>query len=232
MKMTLLAGLLAFAAFPALAQDAKTIVQKHNDAVGGLGLWEKTTSLTREGTMNVMGMEMPMKLTILKDKGMRQDFSMMGTANYVVMTPEAGWMYIPSQGHTKPEPMPAEQLKAAADEMGFEDALMKASRKNHTVELLGKEDLDGVSCYKLKVTDPDKQEMTCYVDAGTWNLVRLTKMVHMQGQDMEVVTRYSDFRKLPSGIVVPMKEDSGDAGSMTFTKAEENTVKDDSIFKP
>lgn len=228
----LLTGVFAITASLSQAQEtAADIVKKHNEAVGGAKNWSKINSLKKEGTMTAMGMDFPASFTLLKDKGMRQDFSVMGTDCYVIITPTAGWTFIPPQGHTKPEPMPEEQLKDAAKVLVIEDALMAASDKKYTIELVGKEDIDGKPCHKLKVTDADKKETTYFVDVATYYVTREVSTANVQGQDMEIVKNLSDYKKLPEGIVLAMKEDGGESGSMTYTKIEANTVKDDSIFK-
>ncbi|RYZ42665.1 MAG: hypothetical protein EOP49_28220, partial [Sphingobacteriales bacterium] len=109
--VALTAALSLLLAGSTFAQDVKEIVKKHNEAVGGAENWAKVKSLRKEGTMSIMGMDMPVVFTTLKGKGMRQEFNVMGKANYIVVTPAAGWMFMPAQGHTEAVPMPAEQLK-------------------------------------------------------------------------------------------------------------------------
>jgi hypothetical protein len=230
-KLALLTGAIVCAAIGAKAQSAADVVKKHNDAIGGTQNWAKITTLKKDGTMTVMGMDMPCTFTIVKGKGMRQDFTVMGSANYVIMTPTGGWMYIPAQGATEPTPMPEEQLKDVADQLDFQDKLMDASNKKYKIEMLGKETIDGQECYKLKATDAGKKERTYYIDAKTYYTVRTVETANVQGQDMEVTVDYSDYKKLPEGIVVAMKEDSGDSGTMTYKTIEANTIKDESIFK-
>lgn len=221
-----LAGLSSF------AQDAKEIVKKHNDAVGGTEKWSKVSSLKKEGTMNMQGMEMPATITILKGKGMRQDFSVMGANNYVILTPTAGWTFLPVQGQSAPQPMPADQLEGVADQLDFQDKLMDASARNYAIVLEGKEDMDGTQVFKLKVTDADNEAHTFYVDAATYYVVKVVEKSEAMGQPVEVTTVYSQHKALPSGIVIAMKEDSGDAGAFIINNIEENTIKDESIFKP
>lgn len=214
------------------AQDAQEIVKKHNAAIGGADQWSKITSLKKEGTMKMQGMEMPTTLTILKGKGMRQEFSMMGANNYVILTPTAGWTFLPVQGQTKTEAIPVDQLTGIGDQLDFQDKIMDASAKKYAIELQGKEDIDGKPAYKLKVTDAAKEIHTYYVDAATWYLVRAVEKTNAMGQEMEATVNYSNHTKLPSGIVIAMKEDSGDMGILSLTKVEENTVKDEQLFKP
>lgn len=232
MKLALTTAVCTLMASAAFAQTAQEIVKKHNEAVGGADKWAKVTSLRKEGTMKMQGMELPTTLTILKGKGMRQEFSVMGANNYVILTPTAGWTFLPVQGQTKTEPIPADQLKNITDQLDFQDKIMDAAAKKYAMEVQGKEDIDGKPAFKLKVTDAAKEEHIYYVDAATWYLVRAVEKTDVMGQKMDATINYSNHTKLPSGIVIAMKEDSGDMGSLTIAKAEENTVKDESLFKP
>jgi outer membrane lipoprotein-sorting protein len=231
-KLALTMALCGLIAGTTFAQDAKEIVKKHNDAVGGTEKWSKVNSLRKEGTMKMQGMEMPTVLTILKGKGMRQEFNVMGANNYVILTPTGGWTYLPVQGQTKTEPIPAAELTDIADKLDFQDKIMEASAKNYAIELLGKEDIDGKPAFKLKVTDAAKEEHTYFVDAATWYLVKAIEKTDVMGQKVDATVIYSNHTKLPSGIVIAMNEDSGDMGSLSLSKVEENTVKDESFFKP
>ncbi|RYZ32496.1 MAG: hypothetical protein EOP49_37445, partial [Sphingobacteriales bacterium] len=96
--------------------------------------------------------------------------------------------------------------------------------------LEGKEEIDGKPVFKLKVTDAEKTDHFYYVDAANWHLVRSVDHANVQGQAVDIVVNYANYTKLPSGIVIAMKEDSGESGTMVYTKAEENTVKDESLF--
>ncbi len=226
---TAVCALLSSAAF---AQDVNEVVKKHNEAVGGSANWNKINSLKKEGTMTMQGMEMKTTLTILRGKGMKQEFNVMGSDNYVILTPNGGWSFLPVQGQTKSEVIPADQLKDIGDKLDFQDKIMEASAKKYKIELLGKEDVDGKPAYKLKVVDNANEEHTYFVDASTWYLVRAVEKTDVMGQKVDATVNYSNHTKLPSGIVIAMKEDSGDMGALTLTKVEENTVKDESFFKP
>ncbi len=232
-KTTLLVlGSMLIFASTVFAQDAQTIVKNHNEAMGGLQNWDKVKTFVLEGTMTIMGMDMPLKMSYIRDKGMRQDFSVMGSECYVILTANAGWKFIPPQGDTAPVAMNADDLKSSGNELGFEDKLMTSFRKNAAIELQGKEDVNGVSCHKLKITNPDKKVYICYVNPTTWYLVKTTESVKIQRQEAEVVTIYSKHTKQPSGIVVAMSVDAGEGGEITYTKVNVNTIEGESILKP
>ncbi|WP_118975592.1 LolA-like protein [Taibaiella koreensis] len=228
----LLAGLFSLAtAATATAQDAKEIVKKHNDAIGGTANWSKITSMKKEGKANMNGSEIDMVIAVLKGKGLKQDLVIGGVSNYFIITPTGGWSFMPIQGQTKPQQMPQEQIKEAAEHLDFQDKLMEADAKKYAIELAGKEDIDGKPAFKLKVTDAEKGEHIYFIDAATWYLVRSVEKADAMGQTMEVVSNFSNHTKLPEGIVVPMKEEAGMSGSLTLSKVEVNTIKDESYFK-
>lgn len=191
-----------------IAQDAQTIVKNHNEAMGGLKKWENIKTFVLEGTMSVMGLDMPLKMSYIRDKGMRQDFSVMGSECYVILTANAGWKFIPPQGDTAPVAMSSDEMKGTGNDLSFENKLMTSFRRNAKFELQGRENVNGVSCHKLKVTNPDNKVYTCYVDPTTWYLLKTSETASVQGQDMEVETVYSKHTRQPSGIVVALEADS------------------------
>lgn len=215
-----------------IAQDAQTIVKNHNEAMGGLKKWENIKTFVLEGTMSVMGLDMPLKMSYIRDKGMRQDFSVMGSECYVILTANAGWKFIPPQADTAPVAMSSDEMKGTGNDLSFENKLMTSFRRNAKFELQGRENVNGVSCHKLKVTNPDNKVYTCYVDPTTWYLLKTSETASVQGQDMEVETVYSKHTRQPSGIVVALEADSGEGGKLTYTKVSVNTIEGDAILKP
>jgi len=231
LSILFLAGAL-LAGSAARAQNVDEIVKKHNEAMGGTEAWNKINSLKLIGSVNANGMEIPVTVTKVKDKGMRTDIEVMGTKGFVILTPTAGWMFMPfGNGQTKPEPMTPEMLKAQQGELDVVDDLMNYTAKGSKLEYVGKDDVDGTECFKLKLTDKDGNLTTLFIDPATYYTIREVQKVKADGKDMEQVSNLSNFQKLPEGIVVPMSM-SGDQGNTTITKVEINTVKDDNIFKP
>ena len=99
------------------AQTAEEIVTKHIEAVGGAAAWKKVNSIYYEGKMTVQGAEINVTITALNGKGSRQNISVMGMTGYQIVTPTAGWNFMPFQGQTTAEPMTADQLKESADDL-------------------------------------------------------------------------------------------------------------------
>ncbi|MBL7719511.1 MAG: hypothetical protein JNL72_11785 [Flavipsychrobacter sp.] len=226
LKLSLFASAMMLGSFTMTAQTADEVMTKHVAAVGG-DSWGKLTSMKKVVTMSYQGMEMKMTETKLKGKGMRTDISVMGTENYVIVTPTGAWAYMPMQGATKAEALPDDQLKASLPQMDITDDLVGYKEKGIKAEFVGKEDLNGKPAFKLTLTDKEGNSSTAYFDASTYYKVRETAT--QQGQ--EVTTDYSDFKKFPEGVVIAMKSSNAFA-EQTISSLELNKPVDEAIFKP
>lgn len=221
-------GLLAFSV--ARAQTADEIIAKHIAAIGGADAWKKVNSIKQSGTIKVQGTDVSMVMTVLNGVGNRQDISAAGLNGYMIITPTAGWNYMPLNGQTKPEPITPDDLKQGADELDAQGNLIDYKAKGHTVEYFGKDDVDGTEAYKLKVTTKNGNVETLYIDPATNYVIRTVSKRKANGQEFDVTTNLSGYQKLPEGIVVPMSI-SLPFGELKITKVEVNGPVDEAVFK-
>jgi hypothetical protein len=215
----------------AQAQTADEIVAKHITAIGGADSWKKINSMYQEGSMTVQGTDVAIAMTVLHKKGMRQNISLMGMTGYQIMTPTAGWNFMPFQGQQKPEAITADELKENVDELDTQGELIDYKTKGHTVEYLGKDDVEGTEAYKLRITQKSGKVKTFYIDPASNYIIRTVSKQKANGQEVEVTTDLSDYKKLPEGIVVPMSVKLP-FGQMKVTKVEVNKPVDENLFKP
>ena len=217
--------------FTAKAQTADEIINKHIAAIGGADNWKKITSMKMVGSVNAGGAELPITLTTVQGKGFRMDMTFNGMSNYQIITKDGGWMYFPIQGQTKPEAIPADMVKESQDQLDIQGALIDYKAKGNKVAYLGKDDVEGTECFKLKVTYPNGKEETMYIDASTYYHIRSVEKVKADGKEMEETSNYSNYQKLPEGIVFPMTVEQGN-GPFAIKSVEINKPVDESIFKP
>jgi hypothetical protein len=215
----------------AQAQTADEIVAKHIAAIGGADSWKKVNSMYQEGSMTVQGTDVAIAMTVLHKKGMRQNISLMGMTGYQIMTPTAGWNFMPFQGQQKPEAITADELKENVDELDTQGELIDYKTKGHTVEYLGKDDVEGTEAYKMRITQKSGKVKTFYIDPASNYIIRTVAKQKANGQEVEVTTDLSDYKKLPEGIVVPMSVKLP-FGQMKVTKVEVNKPVDENLFKP
>ncbi len=221
----------AVSSIMAYAQTADEIVQKHIAAIGGIDAWKKINSIKMNGSITAQGMEIPVSVTTLNGKGMRMDMTIMGTSNYMILTPGEGWTYFPIQQQQKPEPLTADQVKQSQDQLDVQGELVDYQAKGNKIDFIGKDDLEGTEVYKLRLTDKNGQEKTLFFDAENFYLLRETEKMKADGKEVEATVNYSNFQKLPEGITVPMTVDS-EMGPVAMKTIEVNPTVDESIFKP
>ena len=233
LKSTILASALLLGGLATVsAQTTDDIFAKHYAAVGGDN-WNKITSLKTIGVMNTQGMEIQMTNTVIPSKASRSDITVMGTNGYSIVTEKEGWSFMPMMGQTAPEQMKAEDLKTSQSELDVKAKNHVDVKANVTkAELVGKEKMGGVDCFKVKVTDKNNEEETLYFDATTYYLVAVKGKVSAQGQEVEVTQNFSDFQKLDGGIVMAMKVEVAGQGDLTLKTVEVNKPIDESVFKP
>lgn len=213
------------------AQTADEIVDKHIAAIGGKDAWKKINSVKQTGTINVQGNELAVTITVLNGKGMRQDISLMGMNGYTILTPTEGWNYMPFQGQQKPEAMTADDVKENVDQLDAQGELINYKDKGHSIEYLGKDDVDGTDTYKLKLTFKSGKTETIYIDPSSYYIIRVVRTNKANGQETQVITNLSNYEKLPEGIVVP-KSLGLPFGELKITKVEVNPPVNEAIFKP
>lgn len=213
------------------AQTADEIVNKHIEAIGGADAWKKVNSMVTTGTLTVQGAEIAISLTVLNGKGSRQDITAMGMNGYQIVTPTQGWKFMPFQGQKEVEPITADDLKEAQDELDVQGSLVDYKTKGHTVELLGTDDVDGVDAFKLKETLKSGKTQTIFIDPKTYYIIRVISKQKANGNEVDVTTNVSNYQKLPEGIMVPLSIGLPFA-EMIISKVEINKPIDENIFKP
>jgi len=221
-----------FLTVAAWAQSAEEIVAKHIDAIGGAENWKKVNSIRQEATLSVQGMDIPVVVTLVHNKGSKQEFTVMGMTGYTIITNEGGWSFNPMMGQSKPEPMTNDMLKYGKDQLDAQGEFLNYKEKGHAIESLGKEDVDGTECFKIKLTRKSGTESVFFIDPKTFYPIRISSKVVADGQVFESIINLSNYQKLPEGIVVPFTmENSQMPAPITMTKIIVNAPVDEVIFK-
>jgi len=229
----LAAGMLAVGISSVKAQTADEIMDKHTKAVGGADNWNKIKTMKMVGSLNQGGMEINMTTTLVTEKALRMDISVMGMSGYQIITKEGGWAYMPFQGSTKIDTMKPEMVKSMASQMNPKSIqLIDYKSKGTKIELAGKDTLNNAPCYKLKCTNKEGETSFCYIDMNTYYLARIERSVKTDDQEQEMAVGFSNYQKLADGgIVVPMTMNTQGV-DINYKIVEVNKPVDDKIFIP
>ncbi|HSK78777.1 MAG TPA: outer membrane lipoprotein-sorting protein [Thermoanaerobaculia bacterium] len=221
----LVAGLAGAAAF---AQTADELVEKSLQASGGREKIEAVKSARMTGKMTMgQGMEAPMVIETVEPNKIRMEMTFQGMTMIQAYDGKSGWQVQPFMGKTEPEPMNEQEQKAMEDQLDDMDLLTKYKEKGHTLELVGKEELEGSPVYKLKLTKKTGEVSSLYLDAETYLLVKQTGKTKVQGQEIESETSLSDYKEVggvlyPHSIQTKIPSMPGGVMAMTFEKIEPN----------
>lgn len=216
------------------AQTADEIISKYVDAIGGKDKLKNITSVYMESTIDVMGMSGNMTMTTLNGKGMKQDIDIMGSIITSCFTDKGGWGVNPMTGSTTPETMSDIQYNTGKDQIYVGGPFVNFTEQGYKAELLGTENVANVNAFKVKVLAPDSTSSLYFFDPATGYMVQSVTQSEMQGQMVDNVITYSDY-KATDGYFVPYKLDMSMAGGqvamlMAVTKVELNKEVDEKIF--
>jgi len=214
------------------AQTLDEIIDKSLTAIGGKDKLLALNNYVMSGAMNLNGQEIGMKITAANNKGQRVDISFGGISGYIIMRRDSGWQYLPFQGQQKAEPVPAEVVREAADNLDIQSPLLNYKEKGHTVELLGKDDVDGTECFKVRMVTKSGLEVTLFIDPSNYYIIKQTVKSKASGKEVTQTQTFSNFKKLDSGYVFPFTVSGFGPGEVVITKIEVNTALDGSAFTP
>jgi len=226
-------GMMAFALSATVsAQTVDEVVAKHIDAIGGKDNWKKVNTMKMEATITTQGMDIPITMYQVNNKAQKQEINVMGMTGYSILTNDGGWNFMPFMGQSAPEPMTADEVATGKENLDIQGELIDYKDKGHTVELLGKEDVDGTDCHKLKLTRKSGRATVYFIDTKTNYVVRTSSKITVNGKEVDQVMNLSNYQKTPEGLVVPMTmENSGMPAPINITKVEVNPTIDNTIFE-
>ncbi len=189
---------------PIQAQTADEILANYFENTGGLDNWKALEGLKINGKVNQQGMEFPINVLQLKDGRQMSSFVFQGKEiKQGVYDGETLW-------NTNFMTMKAE--KADAEQTAnfklntndFPDAFMDYEAKGYTVELIGKETVDGTETFKIKlvkepVTDDgvEKEDVTVsYFDTENFVPIAVaSEIMTGQGKGQMSKTTMSDYQE-------------------------------------
>ncbi len=203
----LVAGLLSAAAW---AQTADEIIEKHLQAMGGKDKLKAVQSERLTGKMVMgQGMEAPFTLEMSRPNKMRMEFTFQGMTGVQAFDGKTGWSVMPFMGKTDPEAMPEEEVKRMQEQADMDGLFLDYKEHGRTVELMGKEELEGTPVYKLKVTQKSGDVVYAYIDAEQFLQLKQAGKTKVRGQEIESETIFGDFKKVGRPGLPPLHRAEG-----------------------
>jgi hypothetical protein len=198
------------------AQTADDIVHKWLDAMGGRDKLSKIQTLYAENDVTIMNNPGTSKTYAINGKGFKSETDFGGQKIIDCYTVNGGWNINPLAGQPTAAAMPASQVKFGQLSLQLAGPLFDYAAKGNKVELQGKGDVNGSSAYKIMLTTADSIPILFYIGDKTYYILKETMKTSAGGQDLEISTIQSDYRKTQDGYVMSYSQEIN-AGGLVIT---------------
>ena len=218
------------------AQTVDDIIAKNIQAHGGLAKLKAIQSIKMTGDFDAGGMQVGFTQVYKRSMKIRMDVSIQGLTMIQAYDGQNGWQVVPFTGKKDPEPMAADELKNIKEEADFDGPLVDYKQKGNTVELVGKEKMEGTDVYHLKVTLKSGDIRNYYLDTDSFLTVKTVGKTTVRGSEIEVESALGDYKEV-EGVLFPFSIDQRSTGGqapaakITIKKVELNVPVDDAVFK-
>lgn len=227
---------------PLQAQTADEIIDSYFENTGGLEKWKSIEGVKMTAKVSQQGMEIPLEIIQLNDGRQMTAINFQGKEiKQGVFDGETLWS-------TNFMTMKAEKSDAEAtanfklNANDFPDAFVDYKEKGYTVELLGKETMDGAETFKIKLVkepvtiDGNQEEDVSFYFFDTENFVPIAMQSEIrsgQGKGMVQEITMSDYQEV-EGVYFPFSMTQGVKGQpgspLTVESIELNPTVDDAAF--
>ena len=234
--LTLFISLAILSCIEASAQTVDEIIKKNIDAHGGIQKVKaiKSVKVTGKVLPTNLGQEIPIVIQQKRKNFVRIDATFQGKSQISAYDGQTGWKIDPFQGSSEPERVAGEELKELEEQSDMDGSLVDYKEKGHTVELVGKEDLEGTPVYKLKLTLKNGDVRNIYIDAANYLELKTTAKRQTSGGEIEIENYLGNYKPV-NGILMAHSIENKVRGQVvsqiTFDKVEMDIPIDDSVFK-
>ena len=206
MFKSILAIILALFISNSYAQTAYEVINKYVTAIGGMEKINSINSAKITGKFSAGSMDITFTRLYKKPLKMRMDLQIQGMNMIQAYDGTTGWMLNPFQGSREPEKMSEVETKAVKDNADLEGTIVNYKEKGATVELIGKEDMEGTEVYKIKLTNKDGDVTNYFFDATSYLLLKESSKRKMGEKEVAMDVFYGNY-KATDGFLYPWSVD-------------------------
>jgi len=214
------------------AQTVDEILEQHFAAIGQEKLLA-TNTMSTKGKIVQGQFEIPFTSFQKRPMNFRSDAEFQGMKISSGFDGTQGWSVNPMMGSTDPQPMTEEQIDRMKIQSDYDGLLYNYKEKGYTVEFTGKETVDDIETYVLKLTRPNGDVITSYIDAENFVMLKMKSKLKMQGVETEAETIFSNYKFVNEILIAHSMETKVNGETMMQMVLEEvtyNTDIPDSMF--
>ncbi len=227
---------------PTQAQTADEILSNYFENIGGLDNYKALKGLKMTAKVNQQGMEIPIEIIQLSDGRQMTSINFQGKEiKQGVFDGETLWSHnFITMKAEKSDAEATSNFKLNSND--FPDSFIDYKEKGYTVELIGKETIDGAEAFKIKLikepitVDGNQEEDVSFYFFDTENFVPIAMQSEVKsgpGKGMTQEVTFSDYQEV-DGIYFPFSMTQGVKGQpgspITMETIELNPSIEDTAF--
>ena len=215
-------------------QTVDGLIEKNIDAHGGARRLKAIKSTRATGKIEMQGISAPVTIITKRPNLARVEINLRSGPYIEAYDGQTAWRVNSLTGSHAPEPMSGEDARDILETADMEGPLVDYKRKGHRVELLGRENVEGVDAYKMKLTLKSGDVKHIYLNSRTYLEVKQITRRLDHGVEIEVEVYYADYKPV-DGILIAHSYEARVEGQTvqltTIEKVEINSHINDDIFK-
>lgn len=205
---------------PLAAQTVDEILEKHFAALGGKDKIAAVQSAKISLKQQAGGQEVPLTIYWKRPNKLRVEFSVQGMVGIQAYDGANGWQVMPFLGKNDPEALTGDDLKQAEEQADLiEGPLFNYKEKGNTVELLGKESVEGTEAWKVKVTTKSSEVTYVYLETESMLEIKSEGKRKRGDQEFEFESASGDYKEVGGLLFAHSTEQKakGAPAGATFT---------------
>lgn len=232
--LTIAARLFAQAPSP----SANEVIAKTIEAMGGAAAIARVNGIKVHGRMRFGKREFtPFSVVARRPDKFRMDLTI-GTDHVTQAYDGAiGWQSIDGEHRQAPTPMTGISLAHLRDQAAnaIGGPLVDLEKRHNQAELIGRETVNGIDCYKLKVTLATGDTMVLFIDSSNFHEIQEEIPVEVDGKASTIQQSVGDYRRfgpiLVACLFVTREKGGEDSQRLEIDSVEINPPIDDGVFK-
>lgn len=217
----------------ASAQTVDALIKKNFDAHGGAHKLKAIKSTRVTGKIEMQGINAPITLITKRPNLARVEIALQSGPYIEGYDGKTAWRVNSLTGSHDPEIISGEEAKDILEASDMDSPLLDYRRKGHKVELLGKENVEGVDAYKLKLTQKNGEVKYIYLNSRTYlGFKQITRRLD-HGVEIEVELYFGDYKPVGGLLLAHSYEarvENQTVQITTIEKIEINPLIDNSVF--
>lgn len=163
------------------------------------------------------GADADFTIEIARPDKVHYGFTLQGMTQLQGYDGKVGWGNDPFSGKRDAEPLGEDDLKDIQEQADFGFSLSAYKDKGYKMEYLGMEPVEGSDAYKVKITLPNGDDVTYYLDADYFLEIREEVKRRVRGAEREIDTSIGNYKEV-AGIQFPFYFETGTKGNPNTQK--------------